>query len=226
MRLRRGIEDVEKTSATMKRILFYILAAAMLAPVATSAQEPPKNPKAAAFLSLLLPGLGELYAGGPRSGRFFLFTEASLWTGLILFDHLESTRRENFRSYAAVHAGLKTEGKSDTFLEEVTAYESIYARNAHERFVGGENADILEESSENTWTWDADASRSQFRLLRRKANSARQKGLLFVGGLLFNRFASSINASHIARKTLPRPVALHLMALPDRGMHASIRTAF
>ena len=211
----------------MKRIVIQILVVVALStPAATFAQESPKNPKSAAFLSLILPGLGELYAGGPRSGRFFLFTEASLWTGLVLFEHLETTRKENFRSFAAAHAGLSTDGKSDTFLEEVTAYQSIYARNAHERFIRGENADLLDETADNAWEWDVDTSRSEFRSLRRKANSARQKGLLLVGGLLFNRFASSINASHIARKTLPRPVSLGLLPLPDRGMHASIRTTF
>lgn len=209
----------------MRRIATICLAAALLAVPATSEAET-KNPKAAAFLSLLVPGLGELYAGGPRSGRFFLFTEGALWSGLALFEHLESTRRDNFRAYAAAHAGLNTDGKSDTFLEEVTAYESIYARNAHERFVGGENADLLDETPENAWEWDSAESRSEFRVLRRKANSARQKGLLFVGGLLFNRFASAINASYIARKTRPRPVSLRLSPLPDGSVRASLSAAF
>jgi hypothetical protein len=210
----------------MKRLTPYILIVAILVPVSTSAQSTAKNPKAAAFLSLLVPGLGELYAGGPRSGRFFLFTEATLWSGLILFEHLETTRRKNFRSYAATHAGLNTNGKSDTYLEEVTTYESIYARNAHERFVGGENATFLDETADNLWEWDTATSRSEFRVLRGKANSARQKGLLFVGGLIFNRFASAINASHIARKTLPHPVTLQLLPAPNRGMHASLTTTF
>ncbi len=211
----------------MKRSIPIILAIAMLAcPLAAAAQTPQKNPKAAAVLSLLVPGIGELYAGGPRSGRFFLFTEASLWAGLILFDHLETSRRENFTSFAAAHAGLASGGKSDTFLEEVTSYESIYARNAHERFIRGENADLLEESPENLWEWDDHASRSEFRRLRRKGNSARQKGLLFVGGLLFNRFASAINAAHLARKTLPHPVTLRVLPHPDRVMHASLSTSF
>jgi hypothetical protein len=191
-----------------------------------SSEPIPKNPKAAAFLSILLPGLGELYAGGPRSGRFFLFTEASLWTGMALFEHLETTRRENFKSYAAAHAGLNTEGKSDTHLEEVNAYESINARNAHELFIRGDAADLIEETPENAWEWDANASRSEFRGLRRKANSARQKGLLFVGGLLFNRFVSSINAAHIARKTLPRPLTFHFVPHPDNGFSAGLTASF
>ena len=217
----------------MRRLILTCLGIAILSgSMAVIAQQPlpseqaPKNPKAAAFLSILLPGLGELYAGGPRSGRFFLFTEVSLWTGMALFEHLETTRRENFKSYAAAHAGLNTVGKSDTFLEEVNAYESINARNAHEQFIRGDAADLIEETPENAWEWDSDAARSEFRVLRRKANSARQKGLLFVGGLLFNRFVSSINAAHIARKTLPRPMTFHFLPHPEDGFSASLTTSF
>jgi hypothetical protein len=145
---------------------------------------------------------------------------------MALFEHLETTRRENFKSYAAAHAGLNTEGKSDTFLEDVNAYRSIEARNAHQQFIRGDAADLLEENRENGWEWDSDASRSEFRLLRRKANSARQKSLLFVGGLIFNRFVSSINAAHIARKTLPRPVAFQFVPQPNNGFRASLTTTF
>ena len=212
----------------MRRLLPTCIALTLLfAPIAGHAQNSEtKNPKAAAFLSLLLPGLGELYAGGPRSGRFFLFTETSLWTGMAVFEHLETTRRENFRSYAAAHAGLNTNGKSDTFMEEVTAYESLSARNAHERFIRADAADFIAETPENNWEWDTASSRSDFRVLRGKANSARQKGMLFVGGLLFNRFISAINAAHIARKTLPKPIAFQILPGSDNGVQASLSTSF
>jgi len=212
----------------MRQLLPTCFALTLLfAPIAGHAQSAgTKNPKAAAFLSLLLPGLGELYAGGPRSGRFFLFTEGSLWTGMAVFEHLETTRRENFRSYAAAHAGLNTNGKSDTFMEEVTAYESLNARNAHERFIRGDAADFIAETPENNWEWDTASSRSDFRVLRGKANSARQNGLLFVGGLLFNRFISAINAAHIARKTLPKPITFQILPGPDNGTQASLSASF
>ncbi|HCK11025.1 hypothetical protein MK139_06140 [bacterium] len=209
----------------MKRSVLILLALCVFwTPLRIQAET--KNPKAAAFLSLLVPGLGEIYAGGPKSGRFFLFTEASLWAGLALFEHLETTRRENFKAYASAHAGLNTTGKSDTFLEEVTVYESIYSRNAHKLFTSGENASLVEETPHNIWEWDSSDSRSQFRVLRRKANSARQKGLLFVGGLLFNRFASAINASHIARKTLPRLISLQIRQHPTAGTRAILSAPF
>ena len=186
-----------------------------------------KNPKAAALLSILVPGLGELYAGGHRSSRFFLFTEATFWTALATFKHLEFSREDNFKAFAAEHADLNTSDKSDTFIDDVGIYNSIYARNARERFVAGELAEFIDETPENIWEWDSDDSRRQFRELRSKSTSARQKSMLFVGALLFNRFASSINAAHIARKTQPR--SFQVGAEPDLesgGARGYIRAHF
>ena len=218
-------------------ILTLALAIGAMSPSSAKAQTHPgdepgrssrtKNPKAAALLSILLPGLGELYAGGHKSGRFFLFTEATFWTALATFKHLESSRGDNFRAFAAEHANLDTRGKSDSFIEDIGIYNSIYARNARERFVAGEFAEFIDEAPENIWEWDSDTSRRQFRELRSKSTSARQKGLLFVGALLFNRFASSINAAHLARKTQPR--SFHVGAAPDLksgGAHGYIRAHF
>ena len=208
------------------RIVIPLLMIVLLeAPAVGQIAPRPRSPKAAAFLSILAPGLGELYAGGPRSGRFFLFTEATIWAGLALFEHLESARTQNFKSFAAFHTGLDADGKSETFIDDVVNFDSIYSRNARERFVAGEFAEFLPEIPENSWEWDSEDSRRQFRTLRTKATSARQKGLLFVGALIFNRFASSINAAHIARKTQPR-LQMSLLPMPDGGAAARLFARF
>ena len=63
----------------------------------------------------------------------------------------------------------------------------------------------LPETPDNFWEWESQASRDHFRTLRSKATWARTRGFLFAGALLFNRFASALNAANIATKT--RPVA-------------------
>lgn len=210
-----------------RTVCLTLVAALVLAPFSqTGAQAQPKSPKGAAFLSLFVPGLGELYAGGHKSSRFFLFTEASFWTLLFTLKHLESSREDNFRSFAAQHAGLETAGKSDTFIDDVATFNSIYARNTRERFVSGEFAEPIPETPENVWEWNSDASRRQFRDLRSASISARQKSLLFVGALLFNRFASAINAAHIAGKTLPRPVQVGFVPHVSGGARALVTASF
>ena len=162
-----------------------------------------KSPKIAGLLSLVLPGAGELYSGGPRSARFFFFTEGLSWTGFFAFRVLNTARENTFRSFAAVHAGAQMGGKPTSYLDELVSFNSIYDRNARRRYLEGENADLRPETPENIWEWDSVASRSEFRNLRSRATWARTRSFLFSGALIFNRFASALNAARIARKTQP-----------------------
>ena len=188
-----------------------------------------KSPRKAALLSLLLPGAGELYAGGGRSGRFFLFVEGASWTGLFAFKALESGRESTFKSFAAAHAGARTDGKPESYFDDLVLYQSIYDRNARAVFLDGDLAVLTPRTPENTWEWDSATSRRKFQALRAKATSARQKSLLFVGALVFNRFASAINAAHIARKTgpvAPRTIQTGLAPRTDGGVQAFLRAKF
>ena len=185
-----------------------------------------KSPARAAALSLVLPGLGELYAGGPRSGRFFLVTEGILWTGMATFRFLETYRIDAYRAHAAAHAGIRLRNLPESVIKEVGSFESIYERNQRERFLAGEHANLRTESAGQVWEWDSEASRVKFQDLRSKATSAEQKAFLFVGGLIFNRFASALNAASIARKTRTRGAGVQLRADPRGSLYASFDHAF
>ena len=181
-----------------------IVCACLLSPSVAFAQEA-KSPKKAAFLSVLLPGLGERYAGGRKSAKFFLFTEGMFWTGVFAFKKLITTRENTFRAYAAARAGATTEEKPNSHYDRLSSYNSIYDYNARLQYVEGKSVTPLPETPENFWEWDTPSSREHFRELRSKATWARTRGFLFVGALIFNRFASALNAASIAAKT--RPVA-------------------
>ncbi len=186
-----------------------------------------KSAAKAAVLSLVVPGLGEFYAGGRRSARFFLATEGICWTGISTFRFLESYRIDAYRAHAAVHAGIFLDNLPESFIKEVGNFNSIYERNLRERFLAGEHADLRAETPERTWEWDAEASRIKFQDLRSKATSAEQKAFLFIGGLIFNRFASALNAASIARKTRARSVTdLKLHVDPRGGLYANIQRGF
>ena len=185
-----------------------------------------KSPAKAAVLSLVLPGLGEFYAGGRRSARFFVVTEGVFWTGMATFRVLESYRVDAYRAHASAHAGIRLEKLPETFIKEVGTYDSIYERNLRERFLAGEHANLRPQTRDRIWEWDAETSRIKFQVLRSKATSAEQKAFLFVGGLIFNRFASALNAASIARKTRPRASGVKLRVDPRGGLYASLRHGF
>ena len=189
---------------TPSKILIAFSIACLLAPSALFAQAA-KSPKKAAFLSVLLPGLGERYAGGRKSAKFFLFTEGMFWTGVFAFQKLNTTRENTFRAYAAARAGATTVKKPNSHYDRLSSYNSIYDYNARLLYVEGTSGNPLPETPENFWEWDTPSSREHFRKLRSKATWARTRSFLFVGALIFNRFASALNAANIAAKT--RPIA-------------------
>lgn len=185
-----------------------------------------KSPAGAAVLSLVLPGLGEFYAGGRRSARFFLVTEGMFWCGMATFRFLESYRVDAYHAHAAAHAGIKLKDLPESFIKEVGDFESIYERNRRERFLAGEQANLRAETDDRVWEWDTEASRIRFLDLRSKATSAEQKAFLFIGGLILNRFASALNAASIARKNRARDTGVKLLVDPRGGLYASIQRGF
>ena len=169
----------------------------------------------AALLSLAVPGAGQAYAGRGTSARFFLFTEGALWVGQIGFRLLAGARDKSFKGFSAAHAGVRVQNKGERYFDEVASYRSIYIRNSVARFLDGPDADQLPETPENVWEWDSEASRRRFQKLRSASTSARRNALLFVGGLVFNRFIGAIHAASAAQSGSAPPDASGVVILPN-----------
>lgn len=187
-------------STPKSRFLIACTLACLIAPSVAWPREA-KSPQKAALLSILLPGLGERYAGGRKSAKFFAFTEGAFWTGLFAFQKLNTVRENTFRAYATARAGAAAGKRPNSHYDRLTAYDSIYDYNARLQYVEGASSTPLPETPDNFWEWDSRASREHFRTLRSKATWARTRGFLFAGALIFNRFASALNAANIASKT-------------------------
>jgi hypothetical protein len=210
-----------------KAIVFRAVLTLLLIGAHSAGHAKGKSPAKAAVLSLVLPGLGEFYAGGRRSARFFVVTEGIFWSGMATFRFLESYRIDTYRAHAAAHAGIRLADLPESFVKEVGNFDSIYERNQRERFLAGEHANLRAETPDLVWEWDAQASRVKFQDLRSKATSAEQKAFLFVGGLIFNRFASALNAASVARRTRTRGTTdLKLHVDPRGGLYASLGHGF
>ena len=157
------------------------------------------------FYRSFYPAWAERYAGGRKSAKFFLFTEGMFWTGVFAFQKLNTTRENTFRAYAAARAGATAEEKPNSHYDRLSSYNSIYDYNARLQYVEGASATPTARNTRKLLGVGHTVFREHFRELRSKATWARTRSFLFVGALIFNRFASALNAASIAAKT--RPIA-------------------
>lgn len=84
----------------MRRFIVCLLTIGLLSGSA-SAKE--KSPKTAFFLSLVMPGLGELYAGAKWRAAGFMTAEALTWTAYFSWRSKGSDLRTKFRAFAEQH---------------------------------------------------------------------------------------------------------------------------
>ena len=158
-----------------------------------------KSMTKAALLSLLLPGAGEIYGGSKTKGKIFIFSEASLWAGFFGFRTYGAWLKEDYKVYAASHARVNLEEKSDDFFDQLAFYDS---RDQYNQFAPlyhrGEKQPYPENDFWN-WEWDIEESRYYYRDLKNRSKSASRKALYMVGLSVVNRIVSVVDAMKTVR---------------------------
>jgi len=154
----------------------------------------PEKSRGKAFLySLILPGLGEKYAGANKKAQFFFATEISLWLGYSGFVTYRDWRKDDYKTYAASHAGVELEGKSDSYFVDIGNYDSIYEYNAA-KLRQRNLPDYYRDIENNYWNWENEAYRQKFDQLRISADKANNRATFVVGAILANHVISAIDA--------------------------------
>ncbi len=160
-------------------------------------QDEKKSVGLAVLYSLLLPGMGELYAGSFKSGRFFLVAEGALWLTYAGFDIYGTSIRTDARSFAKVHSGLDPSGKNDQFYVDVGNFLSVDEYN--EKKLRDRTPELVYDPAAGyAWQWDSDANRSTFRELRVSSDNVLNNMRFVVAALIVNHVASAINAARLA----------------------------
>ena len=153
-----------------------------------------KSTAKAAFLSLILPGAGEIYGGSSTKGKIFILSEASLWAGFLAFRTYGSWLEDDYRVYAAARAKVNLDGKSDTFFDQLAFYDS---RDHYNQFAllyyRGERQPYPEDDFWY-WAWDSRESRAHYRDLKNRSKDASRRALYMVGLSLVNRIVSVVDA--------------------------------
>lgn len=156
-----------------------------------------KNTGLAIIYSLLLPGMGELYAESYESGKYFTIAEGALWGTYIGINTYGNWQKERYKSFAAANAGVNLEGKDDDYFATISEYLSIEQYN-NEKALERSFADMLNENK-YYWKWTSE-DRKSYRSMWVSSEQAFNNLRFVVGALIINRIASAINAVRLVSK--------------------------
>jgi len=158
-----------------------------------------KSKAKAFFLSLVLPGAGELYGGSKTWARNFLVSEAFLWTTFAGFRTYGSWKEKDYRAFAATHAAVKLTGKDDGFFVNIGNYDSLEAYNQaklRERNL----RELYRDPDAYYWQWDSSANRRKYESIRLSSKRAFNRATILVGVVIANHLISAIDAVRVTHQ--------------------------
>jgi len=144
-----------------------------------------KNPGLAILYSMLLPGMGELYANDYSSGKYFTIADGVLWGVFAGFDIYAKNQEDNYKSFAQSNAGAGINGKDAAYFANIGIYSSVDAYNTEKEL--NRNFEGTYNPSTHYWNWKSDAHRKEYRNIWTSSESAYNNVRFVVGALVLNR---------------------------------------
>ena len=151
----------------------------------------------AAIYSLVVPGMGELYAGDFSSGKYFLMSEGLLWLTYAAFEVYGNSVRDDARVFAVANAGVNPAGKNDQFYVDVGNFMNVAEYN-DKKLRDRSPSLVYDPAAGYSWQWNSDAQRQTFRDLRVHSENMFNNKKFVAAAILINHVASAINAARAA----------------------------
>jgi hypothetical protein len=145
--------------------------------------------------SLLLPGMGELYADAYDVGKYFTIADGVLWGTFIGMNVYANWQENNYKSYAESRAGISNENKDDNYYSTIGVYNNIDSYNDQKALE--RNFEEMYETESYFWKWDTNSERETYRDMWTSSEQTKNDIRFIVGGLILNRVASAINAARL-----------------------------
>jgi hypothetical protein len=155
-----------------------------------------KSPGLAAFASLVVPGLGELYAGRYDVGKYSTIAEVSLWIFYAATEIYSEQVRNDAINYAKIYSGAQVDGKPSQFFVDIGNFLNTNDYNIL-KIKEGQNA-LIYTSPSYQWQWQSDANRAEFKRLRIKADTFLNYGRYTAAVIIFNHIFSAFDAARLA----------------------------
>jgi hypothetical protein len=151
-----------------------------------------KSAGLAIIYSLLLPGMGELYANNYSSGIYFTITEGALWATYIGMNIYAGNKKDNYKAYATANASVDTDGKDEAFYATISEYNSLESFNNQKALE--RNFSDMYNSEFYYWKWNSNEERRTYRDMWTSSEQTFNDLRFVVGAMLLNRIVSAINA--------------------------------
>ncbi|MDI6803202.1 MAG: hypothetical protein QME58_05065 [Bacteroidota bacterium] len=158
-----------------------------------------KSVPLAVALSLVLPGMGELYTGDYSRGKYLTSAEGFLWLTFTSVQLYGTWLKNDARLFAVTNAGVNLDGKDDKFFVNIGNYSDIYWYNER-KLQDREEDQLYDPNSNYYWQWNNEASRQKYRYIRIKSDEVFNSRQFIVGAILANHIVSAINAGMLASK--------------------------
>ncbi|MAT57078.1 MAG: hypothetical protein K8F60_14195 [Melioribacteraceae bacterium] len=151
-----------------------------------------KNAGLAILYSLILPGMGELYAENYESGKYFTIADGVIWGFVAGFNIYGNRQENNYKAFAESYGGVDNSGKDADFYANVANYTSVDLYNREQEL--NRNFEGVYNTQTHYWKWAGTDQRREFRELWSSSETAYNNVRFAVGALILNRVISIINA--------------------------------
>jgi hypothetical protein len=148
--------------------------------------------KKALFLSILIPGAGEYYAGSKFKGQVFLGVEAAIWSSFIAYRVYGGWKEDDYMSLASAYGGVNTSGKDDVFYDMIGFYDNRSEYNQFGRLYHPDRP-YFPDTDDFNWQWDSEERRLKYKELKDQAKTAFRNSTFLIGMAIANRVVSAID---------------------------------
>jgi hypothetical protein len=151
-----------------------------------------KNAGLAILYSVLLPGMGELYAESYSSGKYFTIAEGAMLISYFGLNAYGNWQEDRYKSFAAANGGIDLAGKDEDYFAIIGEYNSIEDYNNSQAL--DRNFPEMYEPAAYYWKWETSDERRTYRNMWVSSEQAFNNLRFVVGAMILNRIVSAINA--------------------------------
>lgn len=183
-------------------------------PVEMEADGPNRvSPGRAMLYSLILPGLGQQYAGRPERARLSYVIEGAIWTSFAAFRIQSSNQKDRFIEFAQRFGGVNPAGKDDEYWRLIANYQEsegdagsaneFVRRQARALYPDDRAAQQAYEQANGyfgdmAWDWQTSDNLARYKQLRSRSIDSHDRGRYSIALALVHRVVSVIDVARIA----------------------------